>query len=315
MSESQELPIDSVYFGRIDPRWNDKTREEFWRLQRFAVMFDNDGTVDPSGLARARELQKNKLADWYTAAGYSSQYGVEALERMMQAIEDRALVFVDFRGRKGNTVMIGRAVGPLEIVEVEETYARGSREGILGTSRYKTMRLDSPRILNLDPVLAALRPQQATFTRWPSAAPRVAATYHGLAMPTDVSSLTPGQVEALCYEHLRRCYPEMKLLLPVGRTLPDIDVYGWLPGGQRLTAQVTHRTSPPAVVLGKARQLAKVEGAARRILFAGAESLARTRGELHKVAPEVHLIAVEEVFSEAMASDSSFVKAMLGGPM
>jgi hypothetical protein len=303
--------LPDVYFGRLDPHWNPTTRDHHWKNRTFGVMFDNDGSINPDDFARARAQKDAGDKEWSKAAGYSDRYGVEALERLQRAVQDRALVFVDFRGREGDTVMIGRAAGPLHIVPIRERYTRGERAGQDGESRYKCITIAEPKFFGLDPVLAAMRPQQATFTRWPSAATRVRALYEGARLERTVESLTPGQLEALCYEHLRGSEPELRLLLPVGRTLPDIDIYGMLPSGKRIAAQVTHSRSDGAVVLHKAKALAATTKAETRVLFAGEAAIAGARSAVERLTPPVALVAIETVFNDVSTATPWFIDAML----
>jgi hypothetical protein len=308
-----DLKPPDVYFGRIDSGWNDETREHLWKTEAFGVMFDNDGSVDAADLARARSQQGAGAKDWWKAAGYGDRYGIEALERLQQAVDARALVFVDFRGRKGenrrdDTVMIGRATGPLHIVSIPETYTRGGRHEER-VSRYKCITIAEPKFFPLDPVLAAMRPQQATFTRWPSAAKRVRALYEETPLARSVESLTPGQLEALCYEHLRISEPELRLLMPVGRTLPDVDIYGWLPDGTRIAAQVTHSVSNRTILIHKAEALAKTAAAEKRVLFAGGEAIAAASADVANLRPPVTLVAIESVFSEVDAATPRLISS------
>lgn len=307
---SAPAPHD-VYFGRIDAGWNPETRRHLWESRAFGVMFDNVGSVEAADLQEARKRRGHGDKEWWTAAGYTNQYGIEALERMQAAIDRRALVFVDFRGLEGETVMIGRAVGPIRIVPIVETYTKGTRRGETGTSRYKCMGVEEPRFFALDPVLAAMRPQQATFTAWPSAAKRVRAIYECLPLEREVEALTPGQLEALCYEYLRAVDPGLRLLLPVGRTLPDIDIYGIRPSGERVAAQVTHSGSGSSTVRSKAASLARAGGAARRVLFAGRQAIAEARSAVENLLPTVQLVAVEDAFSAIDAATPWFIDAML----
>jgi hypothetical protein len=296
--------VDAVYFGRVDRTWPQQTREILWRENRFAVMYDNAGSVDPVVLQRARVAETAGRADWYREAGYQSPVAIQVLERMVEACATHALIYADFRGRDGDTVMIGRAFGPIEILEIRE-------DGAGEVSRYKTVRLETPVMKMPDPVLVAMRPQQSTFTAWPSAAARVCAAFYGSALPLDVSSMTPAQVEALCFEFLRTQHPELKLLLPLGRTLPDIDIFGWLPRAGRVAAQVTHRTTSAATIKDKAQRLAAVTGVGTRILFAGEDKIERAKDELAISAPDVELVPIEQVFRAVWSASPDFVESML----
>jgi hypothetical protein len=296
-------PSELAYFGRID-NWPAETRETLWEQRRFAVMYDNQGSVDPDVLKRAREAKKQGLPNWPQEAGYSCTTSIHVLERMVRACEAGALIYADFRGREGDTVMIGRAVGPIEILEIQE---KGEEQ----VSRYKTVRLHEPVICKPDPVLVALRPRQATFTSWPSASRRVHAVYRGTLLPLDVRSLTPSQVEVLCYEYLRSRNPQLKLLLPLGRSLPDIDIYGWIQGVGKIAAQVMHATTSAAHLKNKAERLANSSNASVQVLFAGEESIDQAKQDIVTSIPSVNLITIEQVFQSLLATSPDFVQELL----
>ncbi len=92
--------------------------------------------------------------------------------------------------------------------------------------------------------LRAGRPQRQAISRWWKCRNGLAALVEGEERPREWDNLSPEQQEAACAEYLRLHgrdgLPRLKrLLLPVGRTLEDVDMYGIDEKGTPVCAQVT----------------------------------------------------------------------------
>ena len=61
----------------------------------------------------------------------------------------------------------------------------------------------------------------------------------GEKLDSEVFSLSPAQLEILCYEFLRSKQILKSLMLPIGRSLPHIDIFGITPNKKNIIAQVT----------------------------------------------------------------------------
>lgn len=92
------------------------------------------------------------------------------------------------------------------------------------------------------------RPRRGTISVWHSAGNRIERVVEGVKAKLTLDDLLPCQQETLCSEFLRAprdTFPEIPklahLLLPVGRTLPDIDIYGLATDGKPMFVQVTYR--------------------------------------------------------------------------
>ena len=134
-------------------------------------------------------------------------------------------------------------------------------------------------------ILLAGQPQQGTLMRWPSIGGRIRRLIEGEAAPIEAGTLSPAQQEVLCSEFLR--WPEAAaiglsrmehLLLPIGRTLADLDVIGLTAEGTFVVAQVTHL---PLEAAGKklARLGTYQEGVTDcRVLFCNAPAVSQSDG-------------------------------------
>src|SRR5439155_14376246 len=109
------------------------------------------------------------------------------------------------------------------------------------THIYKVVSLKKARKVSFasSPLLAAIQPQQGTIMRWRMAEEYVKATFHRRPLPWNVGSLTPGQLEVICYEYLRGGGDIDTLLLPIGRSLLNVDIVGMDRNGRTVFAQVT----------------------------------------------------------------------------
>ena len=93
--------------------------------------------------------------------------------------------------------------------------------------------------------LVAARPRMCTITKWEIIGDRLKYYVEDIPIPKDWDYLTTEQQEAVCAEFLRNpnienCPKLDFLLLPVGRTLQDVDIYGCASDGKRIFAQVTY---------------------------------------------------------------------------
>lgn len=95
--------------------------------------------------------------------------------------------------------------------------------------------------------ILAGRPRMGTIMRWPSAGKAIEYLVENRRGEPTLSDLSPAQQETLCSEFMR--LPEATafklpnlahLLLPTGRTLKDVDIYGIARDGKVIFAQVTY---------------------------------------------------------------------------
>ena len=94
--------------------------------------------------------------------------------------------------------------------------------------------------------LRVARPQQGTLCRWPKVKNRLKRLMSGESLTLDWRNLSSDQLETAVSEFLRTTteptLPQLRfLLLPPGRTMQDVDVYGVADDGRKIFAQVTYR--------------------------------------------------------------------------
>lgn len=89
------------------------------------------------------------------------------------------------------------------------------------------------------------RPTQGTICIWKKAGNRVEHMVNQTPLEQILDNLSPAHQEVLCSEFLRSGIdphlPKIQsFILPVGRTLKDIDIFGITESGQKVYCQVTH---------------------------------------------------------------------------
>jgi len=163
---------------------------------------------------------------------------------------------------------------------------------------YKVVQLKDTQVISYNdyPLLAATQPRLATVTGWPSAQKQLEALLANERMPADVGSLAPSQLEVICYEFLRMKGIIKALLLPIGRALPDVDIYGIGNEGDEVIAQVTHTTDHKKVKR-KFNQLREYKSTNTNLFFFGPEH--RRIGD-----SAVQYIAIEDVFESISSAGS-----------
>lgn len=141
----------------------------------------------------------------------------------------------------------------------------------------KTLQLDWVKEIPPHEVMSlrAAKPIQGTIRRWKACGPRLEALVEGRSLEHEWESLSPDLQEAVCAEFLRLHsdprYPRLSfLMLPVGRTLKDVDIFGIQQDGSDIFAQVTYRHKDDPESRKKVAALKKYEekeGASRLLYF------------------------------------------------
>jgi len=128
---------------------------------------------------------------------------------------------------------------------------------------------------------------------WRKAYGKLEALLEGRALEHAWSNLSTAQHEVVCSEFLRghqkNELPRLKwLLLPPGRTLKDIDIFGIATDGKMLLAQITFLKKRDTEEK-KSNLLNCTESAAHLLMFCQCEKL--------EMEDNVHFVPVEDVFT------------------
>lgn len=226
---------------------------------------------------------------------YSGE-GRNALNKLWRYCKEGVLIGAFYRNFDSHKMMLG---------EIE----KGSEIRIIEKNGYqnKTILLSKIKVICLSefPLLSAIKPRQKATNFWPSANKILNALYTGVKLPHEVSSLAPGQLEVICYEYLRIQNILGHLLLPIGRTMPEIDICGINQKSERVYAQVTH--SKNREVINKKIEILKefdLNAPSKKFFFGPQEYF--TTDAIVSYQP------IEEVFAFMLEKFPVFVDALLG---
>lgn len=225
--------------------------------------------------------------------------GRKALSRLWKYCESGAIVGADVKSLDSTLMLVGE-IEPGSKIEPKK----------FGNYIYKTVQLKNVQEISYQdyPLLSAIQPRQTTITGWPSAQKYLEAILGKREIPWDVNSLHPSQLEIICYEYLLREKVLGALLMPIGRSLPDIDIFGINGQGKYIYAQVTHSTNSNEI-LKKIKKLKSYKSKNSFLIFFGPKS--------QKIKDnDVNYIPIEEVFSLLTSDHTSIyyemIRKMLG---
>ncbi|NTU47368.1 hypothetical protein HGA88_07145 [Candidatus Roizmanbacteria bacterium] len=118
--------------------------------------------------------------------------------------------------------------------------------------------------------LKARRPQRGVIVIWNKSYEKLSKIFKGEFSINSVNDLTPDQLEILVFEYLRRSpnnkYNVNYLLMPIGRTMKDVDIYGVNKSGNKIFIQVTYSSDDKK---NKIDALQKYKGKDSFLVYAG----------------------------------------------
>jgi len=238
--------------------------KDLWSRRLIAIHYDNIPSIKPDE--------------------YQQMEGRAALKRLLGYCKSGAVVGATYRSIRPDKIIIGEIAEDSKVEILNYTNNSGKSEHL------KVVQLiNAQEISFLDyPLLAAIQPIQKTLTGWPSAEKYLLAILRGQSIDWGVGSLAPSQLEVICYEFLRGNSILKMLLLPIGRSLPDIDIYGLDEEGNKILAQVTYSRSISEIER-KLAQLKEYQRNDVRLIFFGRERFKREDAL-------IQYISVEQVF-------------------
>lgn len=239
-----------------------------------------------------------------------------AFNRLKKCCERGAIVGADFSVL--HPKMLVGEIKPRSKIEAIEV-----GEGKLGKTKfiYKVVQLERAKEVSYTdyPLLLAIQPRRGTITRWQKAKRYLNAILGSGDIPWSVNSLAPSQLEVLCYEFLRSAKTPTKmkldfLLMPIGRTLKDIDIVGVTMEGKKLFAQITHGSSNLKEMEEKINALRKYESPNTVLIFFGPEKLYEKileKSELKSEIEPIEYTPIEGVFKLLTSNENSSTYRMI----
>jgi hypothetical protein len=257
--------------------------ETLYNEDLIAVHYNNDDSTDPQ-----HYLTKGEI----TAAN--------VLKRLHSCLKTGAIVAASYREIKPGMLKVGRIDSTESRIE-----ARRFQDKNRGELTYKVVNLVKTMNINLTqyPVLTGIQPRGGTLTGWQSATRILESILSNKSLPSELASLHPSQLEVLCYEFLRETGRLKHLLMPIGRNMYEIDIFGLTNDGALLVAQVTHATHQRTMD-DKSKRLAAFAGKDRRLIYFGPASA-------HPTDTRLTFISIEEMFDHMMKKDSTLIRSML----
>jgi len=243
---------------------DEKTREKLWEDRRIAIHFPHD----KDGKLRGTDNRSLKLSDYPGSA-----------QRPMRALLTLAKYggYVCTEHHPHQECLLGyvRPNSKIQIFRGKwgSVHGHQDRKAIL-----KSVKLEKIKIMHRSDLAVVLvgRPRQGTIMRWPSAKDAIENIVEGKTTKPSFDRLSPDQQEIMCSEFLRCEKFEQTgqvpysglahLLLPVGRSMRDIDIFGITTSGKNMFAQVTFRRIGSKEAESKIATLANYESDDRNIL-------------------------------------------------
>lgn len=272
------VPTWTTYFARHGSQLaiDKETYEALWTENRVGIHFPKDKRGWPAD-QDSRSIEPND---------YPSTAAKRALNALIELSRDGGYVcavYDPYPGCKLGFVEPNSTIDLLEGRWSKDT--EPDRIAILKTlilSRVKV--LDASESINL----LVAQPRQGTFCRWWKVGSRVQYKVDGTIRPNSLDDLTPDLQEVMCSEFLRSKeaaklgLPRIEaLLLPVGRTMKDIDILGIDDNGNKVVVQVTYSHSDDVGWKREAlRRYVKGRRNTRAVMFCDT-SKATLRGGIH----------------------------------
>jgi hypothetical protein len=234
---------------------------DLWSKKRIAVHFKNISSTNPKDYEFAGRL---------------------ALTRLQNCCNTGSIVAAAYRDLDKARMLIGIIKKGAKIETVK-----------YGNLKLKTVQLHKVKIISYNkfPLLAAIQPRQGTITGWPSAKTHLESILKHNKLSFSVDSIAPEYLEILCYEYLRYKHYIDLLLLPIGRTLQDIDIRGISKKKENVIAQVTYRRTDINAINNKIKHLKKYKSTNTKLFYFGPKD-----NQIKE--KEVIFIPIETVFAE-----------------
>ena len=159
----------------------------------------------------------------------------------------------------------------VELIDFDVDPAKNSVDCKDGKLIMKCLRFSETKDIAEDKCLdlKARRPQQGTFVKWHKSYGKIKNIFDGNFSIRSWTDLTPDQQEILVYEYLshaesNKCHIH-HLLMPIGRTMKDVDIYGVNKSRQKVFVQVTYLQQDKT----KIDALSKYKGTGNLLVYAG----------------------------------------------
>jgi len=271
---------------------DDETRKRLWDERRIAIHFPHD---------KRGTLPEDKDNSSVAPEDYAGS-GHRAMKALARLAAEGGYACAQHHGYE--QVQVGRTDPGSKIELLHGRW--GKVWGLEGrTAILKTLQLQKVKVVNPCDYAVILvgRPRQGTLMRWPNAGKLIENLVEGKEGQVTLETLSPDQQEILCSEFLRSqdirrfglpCLAH--LILPVGRTMKDVDILGLATDGKRIFAQVTFASFKQATWKMARLRKYKSAGGSHLILFCDIDS--------PTVIDDVTVFPIGTVFQAFTSTDS-----------
>lgn len=268
---------------------DDHTREMLWKKRLIAVHYPHHYFEDGTKQLLDEDNNSHNPDDYDGRAA-------QIMRTLNKLSENGGYVCAEYHGH--HRCLVGKVKPETKIKKVTGHW--GSNSGLGGrTAVLKALPLQKVKLVKPQnyAVIFVGRPRHWTLSRWPRARNIIENIVEERESAPNFESLSSEQQEILCSEYMR--LPEAEnaglplmanLLLPVGRTMRDIDILGVDTTGTRIFAQVTYLDLRQAQ--GKLRRMSryKDEIESHLVLFCKHDKVEIVEGVL--------VFPIEKVFKE-----------------
>ena len=244
---TKDLDIDNI------------TRVNLWKNRKIAIHFPEDKQGEIG------EKDNDSLdPDDYRPNGKG------AIKNLRELAKDGGYVCAQYfiPDKDDSECLVGYINPNSEIEFIKGTWgdlkSYNGREAILKALSLQKVRVIKPREQTS---LLINCPQQGTISWWHKAGEKVENLVKGIKKSNSgLEDLSTAQQETLCSEFMRLPETEINfpglprlshLLLPIGRNMKDVDIYGISTDGKKIFAQVTYSNLEEPKVKDKCKKLSK----------------------------------------------------------
>ena len=255
--------------------------DELWDKKVIGVHYENIDSFNSEDYKNLKESTRKTL---------------KSIFDLMELIQEKgALVAADYKNvtnkdeKKNKALLVGIIEKGAEKKSLWFTDKESGKEYC-----YKTMKMKETKEIYYEdyPILLSCKPRLTTMCQWHMMKNKLPSIYSGKPLLEEVTSLMASELEVICYEYLRNekltC-----LLLPIGRTLDDVDIVGLNEQGRKIFAQVTF-SDKNKVIMKKTNQLLNNRRSEKTDLyFFGPEIIKTTVNGLNE---KINFVSIETVF-------------------
>ena len=302
---TERMDIDEATFDKI-------VKDDLIAIH-FPFDKSGDEKIDSESIDPDDYFKKNHEEAMKTLTQFPKKGGYEAMKTLTQLSEKGGYVCAEYRTVDG--AIVGKINPETKIKLLEGKWGnRNQQQGRKAT--LKTLHLEKVKAIPPSEylIISLGRPRQGTIRVWhnDNVGERIEHLVEGIPLEPILHKLSPTQQEVLCSEYLRSNLDDTNMLpkiqsflLPVGRTLIDVDILGIDNQGKNIYSQVTHNK------LAESKQ--KLEKL-KKYLTGNSKAVLFCRCEAPKIIENIIVYPLQKVFDKYIESSigQKWLKGIFG---